>query len=999
MHRFVGTILLLIFTVCAGNAQQFTATTIPSSATLRSEIVGFNQFNYAFENFFKVCDSNNINSAVNDDQYPTNGTLAVSITYSCHIPPSYGGNWVFAIKNSAGKYGIQGSNLVVNSFSGGTVAFCAVPPCSGLTNIDVTASSNLVLNMSFPAGTTGFTFQFTRGNTFTNVSDARFCRQADYNADNECLGTIPGGFNVDLINTIAGVRPGVIRFLDTNAGIYGLLPPWAYNPQTTNFSYMAQRYIQELYLGSATGTNTYAATCSVPCAYSLTSGAPADGDVVQGKVANANTTLATTLAVTDIHGVTSAAIPVTFSHPQGQINVLIGGKATAGDTIALTFTTTPVGVTSTCLAGGAYTIPAYTVLNTDTATSIATAVQAITANAGVPRTTLNASPQQIFTYNQGNALFNYGYANNACALTISAAVTGAQTETVFIGNISTIGGLATGDTVFVYSAVLNEWLSYPGAISFQWPWSVQIALTKAISQKINSPVGCWLETNLNWSAASIVSFVAYTAANKCLGGDWYEVSNEVWQPGNFETQQAYTLGNSLGLGQFSNRTYYALKVRQLGGIVQTAWGSLGACTHLQVQACMVDAFQQTAITAAELNGTRLCGNSCSNPAYQNYVINTLGGADYNSGAGQPHNFINTLSEAPYYSGAILVGTDEGSYDSSGNYGTWSATTASVSANVLTVSGTVTGTIYPNQGITGCDGTFITDATLSGNFDYTAQTSGTVTTTLNGATTDNQTVWTLTSVAGLSAGMWVYNATNGLISGTIGSVNAGAHQITITGGQKTYRSNSTNDTIVFGGLGGTYKLNSTSCSLAFGTQTGGDILGLQYATDNYCTASSVCITGHAGLGSVQDALNWVAQDVYSSVKNENQNAGIAQHLNSWQIANNVGSYGLPLMDYEGGYSAAAPTTSQATTMGLPSSSYGGLGGYVDLLLTAFKNNTMFKTVEAYRHTFELASLPAHSQTGWFNVEGNGDPYSFYHGDIYGPVWQSYNAVCNYNGGGC
>lgn len=824
--------------------------------------------------------------------------------------------------------------------------------------------------------------------TYTSLTSVIMCRLADYNADNTCQTQSgktlwAGGFSDDYISALATLRPHHIRFLDANNNVFRVPPDWNGSPSTSSFTYRnpEQWFAMSNWFGSdVTNTSSYAVSCSSPCTYTLNSGAPRDGDFFHFYVTNANTVANPTLTITDINSVTSSAIPLMGESNQRTV-VQMTGSASSGDTVAMQFN-------SSCLSGGTHTTSAYTVTGGDTLASISgQLVNIINADA-----TLIAQPIVVSARNPNGSsgVVYYGYANNACAVTSSLVVagSGSRTETANIGTMAINGGSANNlvaDTIYtgIYNALQQAIIvntSDKGGVSAAWPWSVQMALAADVSKKSSLQVGCWLQPNLLWSNASFTSLVNYANANQCPGGTIFELSNEMcWMFSNPETGQGIALANSVGLGS-DCLAYYELRQRQLWGIASSAFGGLSG------NLVTTSMFQLSGIVSSKLAGTTLCGTSCGNTAYQNAI-----GADYNVSPNRPVDYTRVVGEAPYYQGAIL----NGSYQSSGSYNSWSATSSSVSGNVLTVAGTVTGTIWWNHGISSCEGVYIAAPTPTN--PASAQLSGAVTTTLNGAINDNTSTWTLTSNAGLSAGMWVYNQTTGMINGTIGSV-GGGNQITITSNKKTYRSSGAHDTIVFGGLAGTYQLNSTTCSAGSGTITGGDILGLQYAADNYNGLNSA-------LGSQQDAFNWMYQDTLVAANNNQMPTvtTIQSMVNSYNIINTVAaSYSLPVWDYEGGLQSFPPSTSNATSMGLPSSSYGCsngscTNGYIGVLLAAWKNSSSFKSLETLRHTNELALLPSSSMTMWYAFEGSSQiRWGLYPQDLYSTPYQSYNAIGCYNG---
>jgi len=307
---------------------------------------------------------------------------------------------------------------------------------------------------------------------------------------------------------------------------------------------------------------------------------------------------------------------------------------------------------------------------------------------------------------------------------------------------------------------------------------------------------------------------------------------------------------------------------------------------------------------------------------------------------------------------------------------------------------VTGTIFWNQGISSCEGVYISAPTPTN--PYGAQLSGTVTGTLSGAVSNFTSTWTLSSIpGGLQTGMWVYDVTTGLLNGVITSI--GANTITMSG--TTYASAGASDSLIFGGKAGTYQLNSTTCAAASGTITGGDVLGLQYAADNYNGLNSA-------KGTQQDALNWVYQDALNSSQN-NSLAGVTTVRSlrpSYTILTSVANaFGKTIQDYEGGLQSRAPLTNfnshnECSQMGL-ANTYCDSTGYVNILLTAFKNNALFKQLEITRHNEEIAILPAGSTTQWYTVSTNPQWGAYPNAGLYGTPWQSYNAICVENGGSC
>lgn len=821
----------------------------------------------------------------------------------------------------------------------------------------------------------------------SNMTSFIFCKQADYLADNTCNTTAgkpawAGGFNDDFVASLAAMRPAHIRFLDVNNTINngGInlrgSADFASMQTSSAATYGGQFWTINNWFGSNSGTNSYSIACSngQACTYKLTGGSPADGDFVQFYNVNANTSANPTLTITDASSVTSSAIPIMNVSPV-QKYLFTGGTITAGDTISLTFTTTSLGAYA-CLAGGTHTTAAYTVLNTDTVLTLSDKI----FNTIKSDSTLAAQPL-FAVFNDpltGTGAFDIGYASNACALTITANITGSATETITFGTYQGTMGAGTLHSM-VYSALLGAFIDQGLAQGATWPYFTQMQLANAVSIKSGVRTKAWLQIPMFWSNASFTALANQAFANFCATCTKFEYGNEVWNFFVFyQWGQAYSMGASLGLGN-DEYAFYELRQRQLWGIASSIFGS----SNLQT----MGPWQLGNTSASELSGTKLCGTSCGNQAYQNII-----GVDYNSAPNRPGDFTTHLGQAPYYGGAVL----NSNYFSSATYGSWSGT-CSITSNVLNCSAVGSGTIIWNQGVSLCDGTYIaapvtTDPT-------SAQLTGKVTSTLNGAMTSNQRTITLTSTTGVQSGMWMWDATSQMFDGTVLSVTDSTHLV-IVSTAATFPSIGSNDTIVFGGKAGTYQLNSTTCSSGSTTITGGDVLGLQYATDNYLGLNSA-------IGSQQDALNWAYIDMLFGV-NSNQ-WGSATPMSRLQdyyrtLGAIASSFSIDVEDYEGGYASIPPTQSQATAMGLPSVSYGYTNsvtyadGFIGQFLYAFKNSATFKAAVTFNHNQEIAILPTGSMGQWY-VDSSNERWALWPiQGLYSPTgaFQSNNAIGCYNG---
>ena len=977
MRRLASICLLLACVLLSGNVDAGTShgiappPTIPANPT-GSLVVGFDSDSYPFKNYMKAASSWSTAGAgiLSADQYPIcASTCPTGLNSSAPYPASYTGKFVLAW---TGTLEVFSNNVEATVYSGGSfVTGCGGSSCyitnnmtfsgtnglitldfsipvtgatsnGGLCHLTLSGNNRLVnghfINVQNIGGVTGCTGRFaiqglsgntldltgsTFGGTYTSggqlwpydpqglpgglalwaqsqgpwsgVTNMAFCRQADYTNDPAgCTGWVNSGcqsattprvncsINDDFIASLQGAKYGVLRFLDANVAVFGNAPSYANWSQTTNFNYFNTNWAPSAWAGSLSGTDTYTASCTSACSFSLV-----DGAAIQATVTNANLTNAPTLNVNS-----TGALPIAISFVKYGLSVA-GTSLVAGDTVTLTLTSGNGG----CLSGGSHNIT-YTLGAGETLSTIAANwTSAINADA----TTKNLPIGLLAQINAQPINLHFAY-NNGCNITLSTSVTGTGNEVLSLGPL-TVGALqAAHNYTFVYNSICGCYTYGSGGFGQAWPWAVQLAVCQA------AKAACWLQIPVTWDTASVTSLATLVAANACrtCGGVFLEVGNEIWNfgGGGADTEFAYTLGFALGFKNGSFSSFKGLRYAQWWPIFQTAWaGGNGLHTVNSFDCC--DGGTPTSILNYQLQGIELCGTTCSNPAYQNVI-----GVDYTSAPNRPQDVTTNATFAEYI-GNILAGPDTSSYVGSGSYATFSCTSSAVSANLLTVSGTCTGkSVLPNEGITGCDGTYI--------------------------------------------------VSNGSGSG-------GA---------------------------GTYNLNNTSCSIASSTITGGEVLGLQYAADNWNGLNS-------NLGTQADALAWADYDLRSGTRNGNLGgytlAGYAKTGGVFQTKGNIGSLNLPLVEYEGGIDAVYPSAGQATTMGLPSSAYGDAGGYVDNLIVGYKNSSTFKqfTIDAYNAV--VADMPANSLPAKYDYEGNHPPWSVYPTDLCSTPYQDYNGAAAFNGG--
>lgn len=184
---------------------------------------------------------------------------------------------------------------------------------------------------------------------------------------------------------------------------------------------------------------------------------------------------------------------------------------------------------------------------------------------------------------------------------------------------------------------------------------------------------------------------------------------------------------------------------------------------------------------------------------------------------------------------------------------------------------------------------------------------------------------------------------------------------------------------------------------------GYAVGLLGAADDYATGIAT---------NISKALAWVDWDLRKGTRNgiagnatlEAFNSGIDLRAgtkgiySSWEAvvtgydsARPTGASKLSVVNYEAGMEAITLTTAQCATLGI-SMSYGGAGGKVDNLLTAYKNSALFQQLVTDQFNQFLAQ-PHSLYPAWYEMAGEAQ-WSLYSGDIYSTAFTSYNAVGAY-----
>lgn len=682
--------------------------------------------------------------------------------------------------------------------------------CSVAGNNLTVTGTNVRVVLHF-AGGTPFSNggRFNSGQTFTNLSDMVFCKAAS--ETRIANGEI---FNDDLIALAQEVNPKTLRLMDWTIINSSLVSQFGYRAPTTAFSYTARRFQPEAWGGTASLTGL-AYSCSAPSTWP----GLVDGATVQLTGA-AVTMLVVTGTVSGTGGV--ARLSVT------------------GDTTGVISENQWVYFSSSGGVGG------------------------------------NTSGYKVHIVSTGATslieLVGSTYASNETGyLSYATLAVGASAAKLIIGafaiRAAAQGGGDAGQLTFVYSSIADAYLVTQGGMSTGVPVEMQVAFCNTAS------ISYWSNIHLSYTNASITSHVTYVRDNLSSAlSAFFELSNEVWNPGFGQTNTATILGKYLGFAQGNGRQLFGflgLRCRQLFETVKTLYTAQSKTNYK----CVI-AFQafgsSTSVRDYLLKGTDLVAG-LSSGITGTTTLDTFTTAfsgspqSYNASPNRPIDYAHHMSYATYFQGAQC--TWPGSVGSS-NY-----------ANTMTSGGPV-----------------------------------------------------------------------------------------------------------------------------------GNTVGLLGAADQYALGDAANITL---------ALEWLDWDFRQGQRNGAAGApdqsllGLATIYTTWEtvITANFSDAARALISmppvkiaiYEGGLQAVPPATGVLSDLGFSAgdqTTYGGSGGRINTLLTAYKNSNYFYFLA--KDQFDQFMAKTHSEIpGWFNLQGPNE-WSLLNGGTYSretgtPAWKSFDFMKNYNNG--
>jgi hypothetical protein len=476
--------------------------------------------------------------------------------------------------------------------------------------------------------------------TYSSFRDLVLCRSADEAA-------IDSGLQISqaAINSYTSLFPRYLRFMDMLAVINSTTTNFKYRPKASAMSYGASRIEPAYWVGRLTRDTNDVYSCANPTASS--NGGYIDGEIIQGFADLANSTAAPTLNVGGRGSKSVFGIGVT---PQ---LMTIEGSPTLGDVINLTFA-------GSYINGGKPYVFSYIVGGSSGHYGPDASIDKLGANL-----TYAAGRDSVLTAagisfgNAGGGQCSILYNRNAgSGTTFSASVSGAGTEQITFGTLKPGSISANAIRTYSYSKILDGWIQSGGLNS-----GTPLEVVAEICNRCN--VGCWVNIPLLYSVASAKELGEALA--KLLNPGLpvaCELSNEIWNFGQYQTSMSWFLGFQLGFGGDAHggyQSFHALRDCQLLPAFASGWtGAERSRSDLKLIA---------ANTVLEGNGgytgkmQRFHWNGEDLDVRKNATLAALGGAggtplstDHSAFPNRPIDLVDGVSYALYWKGALARST-------------------------------------------------------------------------------------------------------------------------------------------------------------------------------------------------------------------------------------------------------------------------------------------------------------------------------------------------------
>lgn len=420
-----------------------------------------------------------------------------------------------------------------------------------------------------------------------------------------------------------------------------------------------------------------------------------------------------------------------------------------------------------------------------------------------------------------------------------------------------------------------------------------------------------------------------------------ELSNEVWNPGGAFAQTSYALGEGTALGFTTNEQV-------------NSWYALRS---RQMMGAITTAWGGPASNLKRVmafSASAVFGSTATNNTYR-FQGSDLSSFGYSSFPNRPIDFADAMSYATYYSGAQLVNADA-------NY-----------ANPMSIGGPNSVGIYTGL--------------LGAADDYASGVPAQMTNALAFVDWD------------IRAGIRISSAVSSISSSGAAVITAAASHNLSVGQQIALNTTGSFDPNITAGKNYfVIAAGLTAAQFEFSNTLGGAAVTVSGASTGTITY------GKSGTGETLQSLS-----TYASI---GASGGILGFYPSWEqiaagydgVGTNrpTGTQNLTVENYEGGYEGVAPSASVCTSLSI-AAKYCGAGGEIDVLNTAYKNNSLFNQLVQDQYSQFCggtlcgaggSTLPHSKTPAWYNFQGP-TQWSLQPGDAYSTPFQSYTGSAAYN----
>ena len=408
-------------------------------------------------------------------------------------------------------------------------------------------------------------------------------------------------------------------------------------------------------------------------------------------------------------------------------------------------------------------------------TSEANGKQTITA-IGSGTVTLNTSYSNAFT----------GCSNLGCQLGTQTLAVSGVSGTKFILSQSYSAGLSTSlvantAVTFVYDAVTDTLLAWPGGIYTSIPIEVSVNLANTLNVDLwdNIPI---LATNSYITSRTTATYSGsggFPGLNSNLNYN-LELSNEIW---NGSWQSFYTVqarGLALGWPEgAAESSYIGLRTRQMAGLARTVWNWPNSRLRV-VNPALGLAYLACTASFCTLNEDQLQGSLLVGATYPNYCA-FVGGSysggvctgdpGYNVSGNRPIDYSAVLSAATNYYQGTWVSASGGAYSSISAYNVGLLSTAVnnyASGNTAAAFAAVAQNVYwgtfDNTTTTYASSVFTPSSTNTYGNGWTIYFNGTPPSSF----TQNRAYWVVNSTTGAGGTYQLSDTLNGSVHTFSGS---------------------------------------------------------------------------------------------------------------------------------------------------------------------------------------------------------------------------------------